>query len=679
MSDVKVKFGAEDENLNATLTKVKDNLKDVQGETEETAKGFDVGFKTIAGAAAVGAVAAKAAFFAIEMAADAARAVVDRFGDAIAFGGKMDDLSKQTGVAAGELTILGRAFDNCGIGAEKLGPKIGRMQKFIDEASNGGKTQQEIMSRLGLAYQDVEGKTPTEQLRMLGERLAQIQDPGERAALSMKVFGGRTADMIPLIMNMGGELDEAQRQVGGFAEIMDESSGDFDAFGDNMDAVKSKTMEFAAGFLSKALPALVSFSEKLAGIDSAGFGAKLMESVIKFADILIGAFKNPMQAAGLLGDALMYAAKEFGNAIINNSIDFANRIGPVMIAGLLGVATDFKYNMQLAGVAIIEGLVKGFMEFAKMVGGPIEENAKKMIQPLVDGLKMSAREYDSDMRNAHREIEDNLANIMANTKDSTVDFFGAQGELDKILEGTAKLEKDGKKFREEFEKSAEESDKMKEDFKEVDSSAEDAANAAREAAFQLSNAGKPMKENTREAKNDMVQIKTIGDLLKQQDQAPPMKSFKEQVNEARVTLERIKDIIGKDLSDMSLPDIAKQMGIDPARKSAEQLFKEIQERIKAITGSQIDLLINKDLTKEELQKVLEQIKLMGYDAGKPIDLNLDAKKSIETIKASMKEEIDVALGSSKGTTILETMNAAVIAIRDCVKLIEPKLPQRALT
>jgi hypothetical protein len=59
-------------------------------------------------------------------------------------------------------------------------------------------------------------------------------------------------------------------------------------------------------------------------------------------------------------------------------------------------------------------------------------------------------------------------------------------------------------------------------------------------------------------------------------------------------------------------------------------------------------------------------------------LTLDADTSIASVRSQMSQEIDLGLSSSKGTSMLGTLTAAVEEIKRLVTLIEPKLPTSAL-
>ena len=64
------------------------------------------------------------------------------------------------------------------------------------------------------------------------------------------------------------------------------------------------------------------------------------------------------------------------------------------------------------------------------------------------------------------------------------------------------------------------------------------------------------------------------------------------------------------------------------------------------------------------------------DAKKTLTLNADT--SIASVRSQMSQEIDLGLSSSKGTSMLGTLTAAVEEIKRLVTLIEPKLPTSAL-
>jgi len=281
MSDVAVTFGAKDENLAKTFKSVGEQTKSLSEQ-----------FKSLlVPLAAIGT-----AFLAVkQMSAD--------FQKAIDMGGRLHELSRQTDESAGNLMVLQRAFQNAGAGAESVGPTLARMNRFIAEAGEGATKQTEIMGKLGLSMSDLADKTPTEQLQLLAERVAGLQSPTDRAQVSMDLFGRSGAELIPLFRAMGVELENARGQLGSAPEVADKAAQMFNTLGNNLNAVREKSAEFAFGLLSELLPNLVAVTDRLANIDAAGIGAKLSEYAKATLDWAVETFK--------LGEALTNAELAF--------------------------------------------------------------------------------------------------------------------------------------------------------------------------------------------------------------------------------------------------------------------------------------------------------------------------------------------------------------------------------
>jgi hypothetical protein len=219
MSDVKVKFSAEDQNLSKTVSNLQRDLERLDSKSKDASKGFDMSFGKIGLAAGVAGVAVKAGMMAVEAATAAASAVVAGFGQAIDLGGQLTDLSSRTGETAGSLLVLQRAFENTGVGADKVGPSLNKLQKFMADAAAGGAEQSATLTALGLSMQDLAGKTPTEQMQVLAKKIAGISDPAERARASMEVFGKSGGELLPLLNNFSGELDGARGQLGSLPDV----------------------------------------------------------------------------------------------------------------------------------------------------------------------------------------------------------------------------------------------------------------------------------------------------------------------------------------------------------------------------------------------------------------------------------------------------------------------------
>lgn len=520
MADATVTFAAKDLNLGSTIDKLKKELGATEQAAQNSSKGFDMSFGKIGLAAGVAGVAVKAGMMAVEAATAAAAAVVAGFGQAIDLGGELTDLSSRTGETAGNLLVLQRAFENTGVGAEKVGTSINKMQKFIAEASAGGEEQTATLNALGISMSDLAGKTPSDQMQVLAQKIAGISDPAQRARASMEIFGKSGGELLPLLNNFSGELEGARGQLGSLPDVMDRSARAMDDLGDNFDAIKTKTMEFAAGFIEKALPSLNAFTKSLSGIDAAGWGQALMKQVMSVSDFLLGAFKAPLPAIEALGLALIAGVKTAGNNYLNSLIDAGNFLKtffssdlPGLIAGQLGnslikMVVDFsKYfvdsiNSVVKGFeqffgAAIESVVGFFSnsfnrivnafaaDFKNAMSDPIgfvtgkfnsalaavNENGAMTFKTSFDaaggsvldkisaGLGSTSDMYGERLKNGTAALTDEFNKVVDSFEKSDRDIFGAKETSAAAAEKFKEVEGVGTKLREDFEKSADAANK----------------------------------------------------------------------------------------------------------------------------------------------------------------------------------------------------------------------------
>jgi hypothetical protein len=301
-----------------------------------------------------------------------AQAIIEAFGQAIDMGGRLHDLSTRTGETAGNLALLERAFDNASVGADKLGPAITKMQVGITALQAGSDACKNAFAQLGLTFEDFEGKTPTEQLTLIGERLTGIHDPALRAATAVAIFGRSGTELLPVLLNMGSELRTAEQQLGSLPALLNANSGAIDSLGDNLSAIRNKLTEMALGFLTEVLPALDAFTNRLAGMDAAGLGAQLGRS-------LVGAFNDPMLAVQALGGALAIAAKSLGNELIfqvrywgelmsNTFGALGLQIIPMLGNNMLGALEMAAGGFGIALLAVIETALQALQPIANMLG-----------------------------------------------------------------------------------------------------------------------------------------------------------------------------------------------------------------------------------------------------------------------------------------------------------------------
>jgi hypothetical protein len=512
MSDSTVKFGAEDVGLEKTLKKLQEELGGLQdkvksgdlsmselestmkrigqveslekrlkgmgGEAAQTSpkinelgdqartmgkKAEDAGERghlslgKIGAAAGVAGAAFAAGMKVMELAAAATRAVIDSFGEALDLGGRLTDLKARTGETAGQLLLLERAFDNTGVGAEKVGTVINKLQNFMQDAANGGDKQTAAMAQLGITLQELQGKTPIEQMRIFAERIAAIEDPTQRVAVASDVFGTKLGgSLLPILTSFSGELRNAQDELGSMTKIMDQNSDVFDTIGDKFEIIKGKLMEFAAGVMSRALPALELFTTAFSKFDAAGFGQRLADAFIGGREAMNGFSKalealkvgNLSLAFEIAFASVLLQTKQTANEIYKNFVASLKAIGGFIVEVLGPDSTIWSMiSMQFEKLGL--GVELSFKRSVKSImeaTGLFSTDTIKAIQESIDVtsdsissleylMKASAGTIKTDFKNAASAFPEEFKRAYGEINP----IFDVQQDIQKVSDLTSKL------------------------------------------------------------------------------------------------------------------------------------------------------------------------------------------------------------------------------------------------
>lgn len=669
MSKVTTTFEAVDTGMVATIQKIERETKSMKDTTEKTEKQVDMSFAAMAKAGAglaVGIGLVKGAFAALT-------GTLDNFTQALDLGGRLEDLSSRTGETAGNLLLLERAFDNSGIGADKVGSSINKLQKFMSDANSGTDKNIKALKDLGLTYSMLTELSPTEQLGLLAERINSIPSPTERAAMAMKIFGKSGGEILPLLQNFSGEIGNARGELGSMVDIMNQRSAIFDTVSDKIAVIKGKFMEFAAGILDKAAPALETITTMLSKIDAAGLGQKLAgsfdglkDAAMTLGDILLGAMTNASDGVKLIKLALTFAAKEFGNLLLNAVPNAAEKLIASLVAGFKTAFNNFKLLALEASMFFQSKLLDAYVAAASIFSDEAGRAAKKQADMLREGMKIVAGTYSNEIDEANLKIEQDFMAIRAKIdNEKPVDYFGAENTKSAMDQLAVDLQKNGEKFRQNFTdiplsfnmeteanvKSAQAFGAVKDFWKDLSKEQPDPLKKMKESSEKVSVKMEKIVEKVKELSlieklnAQLVEAKTA----KESKIKPLEEEFKRQIEggkfkQAEMTMKQIEkkqeeaairiDAKGK-VDRRDLEAIAREEGIDTFRKSKSEIRKEIIEK-------------RKQKQPEEQKK--------------------EAEKKEQKVKEAEKKVEDKA----------DALFKMVESIKELVAKIEPKLPTHAL-
>jgi hypothetical protein len=134
---------------------------------------------------------------------------------AIDVGSQLDDMAAKTGASAQALSELGYAAELSGTNLDAVGTGFKKMQGLLADAKSGSEAATKTLDSLGLTLDELQGKTPDEQLAVFADAIGGIADPADKTAAAMDVFGKSAVDLLPMLKDgaegLAAMRAEAQR------------------------------------------------------------------------------------------------------------------------------------------------------------------------------------------------------------------------------------------------------------------------------------------------------------------------------------------------------------------------------------------------------------------------------------------------------------------------------------
>lgn len=361
--EVKNRISLDASGFERGTAQVKRNIKALE-------KGLTIDMKTAAkiGASAILAVGAALAGIGTGLAVG--------INGVIELGGKLNDLSGKTGIAVDQLLILQQAFKDNGIEPEKVGASIAKMGKSISDAQQKTSKGATAFDALGLSAEKLIRMTPADQYKAIGDAILAVENPTQRAALAMEVFGKSGVDLINTFG--GGKLDDAAGSLGTQAQLLGKNAELFDRAGDILGRAGNKLQGFFVGIADKVVPVILPLLEAFDKLDLAGEGQRFGESLATGLRVIIGAFQND-QLGALIGLSLQKAGSEFINLVARGWAGIGNGFFQAFIKGwsitidvvkngLIGAAQGFgAVFLQIIATALSK--IPGLKDASKTVEG----------------------------------------------------------------------------------------------------------------------------------------------------------------------------------------------------------------------------------------------------------------------------------------------------------------------
>lgn len=151
---------------------------------------------------------------------------------------QLGNLADKLGVSFEFVQTLEEAGKRSSVSIESVSTAMGKLQKTLAGADEESKQATAALDRLGISFDDLSTLDTEEQIRLIGTRLQSIQDPAQRTAAAMAIFGKTGADLLPFFDQLPQAAADIERLGGALSDI---DRGRIDDFGDGLDALRRAT------------------------------------------------------------------------------------------------------------------------------------------------------------------------------------------------------------------------------------------------------------------------------------------------------------------------------------------------------------------------------------------------------------------------------------------------------
>lgn len=185
---------------------------------------------------------------------------------AIEGGSSLDVLARRTGVAAGEIYRLRRAFEDVGANAEEVPGILNRMQKALAGADEMGNKTADAFERLGLDMDDLQKAGGAQAFQTILQAMGQLGQ-GEALNLGMKIFGRMGASDVALLLNSTTEFTRSMTETKGMGDFWTQMAKPFFDLRLAWREILDKVEDFWGKVASGLVPALRQVVDLVGGID----------------------------------------------------------------------------------------------------------------------------------------------------------------------------------------------------------------------------------------------------------------------------------------------------------------------------------------------------------------------------------------------------------------------------
>ena len=289
----------------------------------------------------------------------------------------LNDLSQRTGVSVESLSKFGAAAEDSGSSVDEVAKAMSRLQKGVVDPSSKAS---EALRSIGVASTDSLGKIrPVDAVMLdIADKFSKLQDPAQKTALAMDLFGKSGTNLIPM-------LNEGKDALSQYAATIDtEFAQGADKLNDTINEVGRSLQGPFNEALTALLPAITKMGEAIAG-----FAKWFMDLPQPVKDLATGfaAVAIPLAAIAIPVAAVVTAFTTLAPVITAIVALFTGPVGiAVAIAALIVVIYNFRDEIGAAFMAAWESVKSAVAGILQTIGQIGQSLFDVFVQPVIDAF-----------------------------------------------------------------------------------------------------------------------------------------------------------------------------------------------------------------------------------------------------------------------------------------------------
>lgn len=279
--------------------------------------------------------------------------------DTAAYTDNIDKMSQKLGISRKAYQEWDYILSQNGASIDSMKMGMKTLTNSIDKVSQSGDTAGTAFERLGISYDQLQGKSQEEVFEMTITALQGVQDETERAALANQLFGRSGQELAPLLNAGAGSVEELKQKAHELGLVLDDETIDAGVnMTDALDTMHRAFTTMGAGIASAVMPLITQFAdyvsahmpaitEKIKGlVDKFNGLSPTLKKVIALILPITAAISPVLMIVGKLitgvGKMITTVTKVIGVMSKLFSLLMANPI-VLIIAGIVALVAAFIY------------------------------------------------------------------------------------------------------------------------------------------------------------------------------------------------------------------------------------------------------------------------------------------------------------------------------------------------